>query len=195
MGRSRRPGCSGCLQENPREARGASSKVRRCNCSVVDESRSSLAGLAARCVSFYSSTANASIAPCPPPRHTALAHQLPAQAPLAAEKPPSPDVECTPLPARRARASQLPGARSLDGRSGHRSTLVSHAPASGSLPDTHWLPVTHRLLPLIQPTRISLRVSQGHGDLRSQVRPRSLRGGRADWRHPSRASLSPGAGG
>ena len=32
---------------------GASSEVRRCNCSVVDESRSSLAGLAARCVSFY----------------------------------------------------------------------------------------------------------------------------------------------
>eukprot|EP00964_Phaeocystis_antarctica_P003111 scaffold1659_cov33-Phaeocystis_antarctica.AAC.1 len=30
-----------------------SSEVRRCNCSVVDESRSSLAGLAARCVSFY----------------------------------------------------------------------------------------------------------------------------------------------
>ena len=27
--------------------------VRRCICSVVDESRSSLAGLAARCVSFY----------------------------------------------------------------------------------------------------------------------------------------------
>ena len=75
-------------------------------------------------------------APCPPPRHTALAHQLPAQAPLAAEKPLSPDVECTPLPAWRARASQLPGARSLDGRSGHRSTLVSHAPASGSLPYT-----------------------------------------------------------
>ena len=32
---------------------GASSEVRRCNCSVVDESRSSLAGLGARCVSFY----------------------------------------------------------------------------------------------------------------------------------------------
>ena len=32
---------------------GASSEVRRYNCSVVDESRSSLAGLAARCVSFY----------------------------------------------------------------------------------------------------------------------------------------------
>ena len=32
---------------------GASSEVRRCNCSVVDESRSSLAGLAARCMSFY----------------------------------------------------------------------------------------------------------------------------------------------
>ena len=32
---------------------GASSEVRRCNCSVVDESRSSLAGLSARCVSFY----------------------------------------------------------------------------------------------------------------------------------------------
>ena len=32
---------------------GASSEARRCNCSVVDESRSSLAGLAARCVSFY----------------------------------------------------------------------------------------------------------------------------------------------
>ena len=29
---------------------GASSEVRRCNCSVVDESRSSLA---ARCASFY----------------------------------------------------------------------------------------------------------------------------------------------
>eukprot|EP00964_Phaeocystis_antarctica_P037346 scaffold21328_cov57-Phaeocystis_antarctica.AAC.3 len=32
---------------------GASSEVRRCNCSVVDESCSSLAGLDARCVSFY----------------------------------------------------------------------------------------------------------------------------------------------
>ena len=31
---------------------GASSEVRRCNCSVVDESCSSLAGLDARCVSF-----------------------------------------------------------------------------------------------------------------------------------------------
>ena len=31
---------------------GASSEVRRCNCSVVDESRSSLAGLGARCVFF-----------------------------------------------------------------------------------------------------------------------------------------------
>ena len=31
----------------------ASSELRRCNCSVVDESRSSLAGLGARCVSFY----------------------------------------------------------------------------------------------------------------------------------------------
>eukprot|EP00964_Phaeocystis_antarctica_P027136 scaffold15290_cov49-Phaeocystis_antarctica.AAC.1 len=32
---------------------GASSEVRRYNCSVVDESCSSLAGLDARCVSFY----------------------------------------------------------------------------------------------------------------------------------------------
>eukprot|EP00964_Phaeocystis_antarctica_P132011 scaffold96008_cov64-Phaeocystis_antarctica.AAC.2 len=32
---------------------GASSEVRRCNCSVVDESCSSLAGLDARCVRFY----------------------------------------------------------------------------------------------------------------------------------------------
>eukprot|EP00964_Phaeocystis_antarctica_P102672 scaffold68001_cov59-Phaeocystis_antarctica.AAC.6 len=32
---------------------GASSEVRRCSCSVVDESCSSLAGLDARCVSFY----------------------------------------------------------------------------------------------------------------------------------------------
>ena len=48
---------------------------------------------------------------------------------------------------------------------------------------------------LTQPTCILLRVPQGHGDLRSQVRPRSLRGGRADRRHSSRASLSAGAGG
>ena len=40
---------------------GASSEVRRCNCSVVDESRSSLAGLAARCVSFYQTSIYLSI--------------------------------------------------------------------------------------------------------------------------------------
>ena len=64
-------------------------------------------------------------------------------------------VECPPLPARRARAGQLPGARSLDGRSGHRSTLVSHTsvilPATHP-PDTHFVVVAVTRRPTISST-------------------------------------------
>ena len=42
---------------------GASSEVRRCNCSVVDESRSSLAGLGARCVFFYQKSISIYLSP------------------------------------------------------------------------------------------------------------------------------------